>query len=246
MNITVIPDMHGNKTWKAINNAKSEYTVSLGDWFDSNEFTSDEQIDNFKDYINYVKEDPEHRLTCIGNHDYSYISPLAEDAITTGYQYNASNQIEKLLTNNLEYLNVCIELDHVMFSHAGLTLTWLNENNVNLNDINKYFATDIETAKILNFIVKSKNDDIYGDNSFQGPLWVRPKSLIKDSAYRYQVVGHTPISNEHYARCLEYNDNHVIFTDSFYYDNIITINTEYMDEIDWDKCKLSDLVQYYK
>jgi len=94
-------------------------------------------------------------------------------------------------------MNMAYKMDNFLFTHAVVNHTWLvlvgiknDENMVDIiNDYGKYkpkvFGFDAFDAK--GYI------DGYGDNVWQGPTWVRPKSLMKDSKdLNYiQVVGHT-------------------------------------------------------
>lgn len=52
-----------------------------------------------------------------------------------------------------------------------------------------------------------------GDEKSQGPLWIRPESLLQDAYYPKQVVGHTEMCIYDNI-CLRQNNNHVICVDS--------------------------------
>ena len=77
-----------------------------------------------------------------------------------------------------------------------------------------------------------------GDEVTQGPLWIRPESLLKDAFYPKQVVGHTEfcLYEKNYI-CQ--NENKVIFVDSSLHEvfEIFDTSAEY---------SFLTLVEYYK
>ena len=72
-------------------------------------------------------------------------------------------------------------------SATGVTQTWLDNNNIKLEEVNERFK---KVPEICLF----DGINIYGDDITQSPVWVRPKSLLSDSVDNYiQVVGHTAV-----------------------------------------------------
>ena len=57
-----------------------------------------------------------------------------------------------------------------------------------------------------------------GDEVSQGMLWIRPPSLMNDSYYPKQIVGHTELNESFFENggylCIERNGNDFVFTDS--------------------------------
>jgi len=230
MNITIIPDQHGERNWEKVYIiSDSDYFVSLGDWFDSFNVPANEQMRNFKEYMDWVKQDPEHRLTCIGNHDLAYLMSSLDGMDVSGHNLKYHNQINKLLNENIEYLKPFVILDDIVFSHAGFSNSWIERYDIDLDDL----ETNWNTTTYHNLLMFNEPPDdiditdevsITGDNIWQSPLWIRPYSLIQDSYFPFQVVGHTELCEDSPAY-IQHDDNKFIFCDSQKHNLITTINT---------------------
>jgi hypothetical protein len=89
--------------------------------------------------------------------------------------------------------------DDLVFSHAGITPEFLLNNNWGDQDVVE-FINDLWHYRPHKFKFtdnKHGYSDPYGDDEFQGPLWIRPKSLMKAcqdvKKTMIQVVGHTEV-----------------------------------------------------
>ena len=235
MSIAVIPDMHGSTNWKCVMDSNYDYLVSLGDWFDG-EGTADEQIQNFIEFMEYVKKDPSKRFALIGNHDYQYITPVK--SYTGKMQFDSAEKIGRAIRTYLPYMRIVVVLNGIAFSHAGLTKTWMRRKSVDL--INAKIL-----AKDLNFIKKDYATDDSGNDVYQGPLWVRPPSLLRDSAFEYQVVGHTCLAKNKTPVFAKFGSHHVIFTDSFTKDCVIKFDSDNVDCLPWQEIYNPER-EYYK
>lgn len=217
-----IGDIHGLSIWKDIVNKEIDNTnkiIFVGDYFDSFDIDMPTQIENYKDILELKKSYPDKVILLTGNHDIHYLSTMNE-------RYSGFNQKFSLIIEHDcilpaikdRSLQMCHIEDDVIFTHAGLTKTWLLKSNI-IEDIDD--TTDLDTK--LNDIFyyqpfifrfqssyKSSISDNYGDNIWQGPLWVRPRSLAADKIDNYrQVVGHTRMNTIHtndklhFIDCLE-------------------------------------------
>lgn len=65
-----------------------------------------------------------------------------------------------------------------------------------------------------------------GDEIMQGPLWVRPSSLLRDAYYPEQVVGHTEYAFWGEPITLVGDGNKIVLTDSAEHNNIFVVDTE--------------------
>jgi hypothetical protein len=83
--------------------------------------------------------------------------------------------------------------DRFIISHAGVSATFMAKTGRNgggfgtgdIEGVNEAFLKD---RNILNF----DGWNIFGDDITQGPLWIRPNSLLDDHIPGYsQIVGHT-------------------------------------------------------
>jgi hypothetical protein len=98
------------------------------------------------------------------------------------------NEALKNLCQNKQ-LKIAVQYDDYVCSHAGISGVWMKLMGFDtLNEINDAFAS---YPKSLNF-VERENADMSGDNDYQCPLWIRPKSLTAAAwGNVHQVVGHT-------------------------------------------------------
>lgn len=189
--ILTISDLHGKSTWKDIiarEEGNFDKVVFLGDYFDSfKPISAIEQIYNFKEIIDYKLNSGVETTLLWANHDVHYIRGW--DEVYSGYQQLHYVDISEALDVAKDMLKVCHIDDFIMFSHAGVTKQWLKNNNIkestNLDKvINKLFKKNFTPFKFNGY-------NPYGDNITQGPMWVRPYSLQKNSIDMVQVFGHT-------------------------------------------------------
>lgn len=202
-----IGDIHGRDIWKQIVNKELNQTdkiIFIGDYFDSFDIDMPTQINNFKDLLELKKSYPEKIVLLTGNHDIHYLSSMQEQY--SGYNHKFAYIIENdciLPAIQDKLLQMCHIEDNFIFTHAGLTKTWLLltdiiesidsivDLDVKLNDVFYYRPNTFRFQSSYKFSLS----DYYGDNIWQGPLWVRPSSLISDKIDKYkQVVGHTEMN----------------------------------------------------
>lgn len=218
-NLIVIGDTHGKNTWEKIDKETANKVIFLGDYFDSFSIPFNKQIENFKNIINYKKNNMDKVVLLLGNHDYHYLSYVTEHY--SGYQPEHTDEIAIAIEDALDegLIQICYIYNYFIFSHAGITKTWYEDNvkdKINIrDDINNLFKTNPERFK---FTPSNPMDNI-GDSITQSPLWVRPRALLSDKIDNLtQVVGHT--HQEH----IKINDE-VIFIDTLEYgDEYLIIN----------------------
>jgi hypothetical protein len=210
MKLIAIGDIHGRDIWKQIvaKEHDADEFVFVGDYFDSFTVKGVDQINNFLDIIDFKKQSPKTtaKVTLlIGNHDYHYY-PGIDDTGTAGYQTLLAPSIKHVVDDNKQYLQVAYQVGEFVFTHAGLSSEWLDDmvidwdvNNM-VDKVNELFQYQPNKVAYRSF--KQVGDQVYGvsgygDENFQGPMWIRPKSLIRvnyDTLRNQiiQVVGHTP------------------------------------------------------
>ena len=196
MRIIALGDTHGRTDWKEII-AKETFDkiVFHGDYFDTHDKISfEQQMNNFIDIINYKRENVDKVILLLGNHDHHY---LASTNVTgSGLQKKNKINIQKQLHIAIDddLIQMCFIVDNLLFSHAGITKTWCKRNSLNdetpidelVNSLFKENPNAFEFAYCGNY-------NVYGDDIGQTPIWVRPKSLLKDRIDGFiQIVGHTP------------------------------------------------------
>jgi predicted phosphodiesterase len=219
MKIAVISDIHGFSCWRTITGKAGKYDkiIFLGDYFDSWENKWPQQMDNFLKIIDFKKEHPEKIDLCLGNHDTSYI--LKE--MCSGYQHIHSMEIMQKLTENSELFNIVYCYGNWIFSHAGVSKEWLEQAGIEKpEEINGFFEIKSDYFRWV-------GPNRYGDNPNEGPLWIRPNSLLANAVEGYnQAVGHTEQEEE---PDIVKSKNIYVFTDTRAHNYATVINTENND-----------------
>ena len=199
--LVAIGDIHGLTIWKDILEKEQPTTaVFIGDYFDSFDIPGIDQIHNFKNIIQWKLDNPQCQvIMLIGNHDYHYFSSVMGKTNTSGFQRALYFEINRVLEDNKHYLQMAFQHDDLLFSHAGISPEFLidckyNSGNIvdTINDLWNY------KPLIFNFADTGwGHSDPYGDNTYQTPIWIRPKSLMKAGKsikkQFIQVVGHTKV-----------------------------------------------------
>ncbi len=197
MKTIVIGDIHGLDLWiKIVSENDFDKVVFVGDYFDSFNISYLNQFENFENILAFKKRHKDKVVLLIGNHDYHYMPSVTEQY--AGYQsavrYDIEFLFEQAIRENL--VQMCHVQDKYLFSHAGVTKTWARNNDIDLdnieNSINDLFLFKPRAFKHT----KGENNDTYGNDITQTPIWVRVPSLLNDALGGYtQVVGHTTMDN---------------------------------------------------
>lgn len=206
MKLIAIGDTHGRVDWKKIVEkelATCDKLIFMGDYFDTHHqgVSGNKQIVNFKEIVEFKKTNPDKVILLTGNHDYHYIRGIGETY--SGYQAMYALEIGELVEQTIkdDLMQMCYLHDKFFFSHAGLTKTWiqrvLTPNNINplVDDVMVQHINDFLKfqPRVFGFTM-GDNFDQTGDDITQGPIWVRPHSLMRDMVEEITcVVGHTSV-----------------------------------------------------
>lgn len=202
--LIAIGDVHGSSIWKKVVQKEDLNTkiLFIGDYFDSFFIPPVEQIQNFKEIVKLKLADPEMIVLLMGNHELHYLSTVVERY--SGYQAGRAEEIGKLVAPLIlnKTIVACHKHGDFIFSHAGFTKTWCKNHNVSpkkagfVEKVNNLLLDDIDA-----FCYNNADRTGYGESVVQGPMWVRPKSLLADSIKGFtQVVGHTSQENINYQK----------------------------------------------
>jgi len=196
MKTIFLGDTHGRSLWKDIIAKESpDRVVFIGDYFDSFDIKSTEQMFNFKEIIAFKESNQCEVILLIGNHDYHYY-PGGETY--SGYQHGAAPAIRQLLEENKHHMQMCYQLDNILCSHAGIGHNWLVEQERYESGSIADFVNDIWNYKPIRFIFYGL--DPYGDSKTQTPIWIRPASLLSGNRDTFlkkdyiQIAGHTQVN----------------------------------------------------
>jgi hypothetical protein len=107
-----------------------------------------------------------------------------------------------LLLDAKDILKIAVEIDGWVFSHAGFsvegyqTLSEASAGAQSIEEINGYFSRSLINRKAIYDKALDWHGyfDGAGDEPCQGPLWIRPNSLLKNLQFAQQVVGHTEMT----------------------------------------------------
>lgn len=236
MKIVALGDTHGRDIWKTIVKIEEDFDkfVFIGDYFDTRDgIDATTQIQNFKEILEFKKENPDKVILLIGNHDFHYLKGCGETY--SGYQQYAAIDINEVLQPALAsgYLQICYVYDDLIFSHAGLTNTWCETNEIDLYNIeesvNVKFMKKMEAFRFE----YGENLDRSGDDVTQSPIWVRIRSLLKDMVKGFTyIIGHTTIKELHMANsiiaidCLGTSKEYLVIKDGEAFAKKITFKDE--------------------
>lgn len=229
----VVGDIHGHDSWKKklahlhhihnhhIEDIDVKKIIFLGDYVDSFGVSIDKQISNLLDILKYKEINPNVVVLLLGNHDYHY---WQDDCQYSGWNRSTKTQtqsiyIDQINRNMIQMIyNENIGGHEFVFSHAGVTNTWLNEVAEYQGDYDDGSVLNCEgysvfnqKADFINIIMKT-NPKVFDWNSIGGssptgntvtnsPIWVRPVSLLKDNIKGInQIIGHTYIKPDYPAQ----------------------------------------------
>ena len=207
MKLVAIGDIHGRDYWKQIIDQEqdADMFVFVGDYFDSFTIKGPDQINNFLDIVEFKKQSKVPVILLIGNHDYHYY-PGIEDSGTSGYQTLMAPSIKHVVSDNKQYLQAAYQSGEFVFTHAGLSSEWLDDIvdgwsvdslDATINDLFRFQPNKLAYRSYKQVGSTVYGVGGYGSETFQGPIWIRPKALMAANKKTLrkqiiQVVGHTP------------------------------------------------------
>lgn len=200
MSVIVIGDVHGSIHWKTFvaKRKAGDIIVFLGDYFDirnpGRALLAKSELDNFLEIANFARSTPDVHLL-IGNHDFQY-TPW-DPAGCSGRNLIMAGKFGEAIMDNMDLLEMVFVLDRpqkpLIMSHAGVTSTFMRLNNLEKpEEINILWRRRPEDFA-FKLEMNGRIADMYGDNEWQPPIWVRNSALARDALPGYdQIVGHTP------------------------------------------------------
>ena len=206
-NVTVIGDTHGTLHWKNIVTKTKPFTKSyifVGDYCDSYFLEPPKIIENLKELIHFARYTPNVHL-CLGNHEYHYLNLTAQRY--SGYRKDYAGAYYEVLDDAIDLFKIAYtlkdtknKLQDIIVSHAGITKSWLYNCAINsVDSINAAFKRTPEHFDFQVYVLRCNTSkryarSNYGDDIFQGPLWVRPNSLMRNKITgTKQIIGHTQV-----------------------------------------------------
>lgn len=190
MKILINPDIHGRVFWKYSIEHKDEFDkiIFLGDYLDA--YSPDllvNEKDNFKEIIQFKKDNLDKVILLLGNHDCHYIN----SKILHSSRYNPfkASIYHKLFNDNLDLFQLIYIYDKYLFSHAGVYQKWMDLNKLTLKDL---LDCDLDKlSKSLNWIDYFRG----GFYDVGSCIWadIRDSGTEKLLKGYYHIFGHTQL-----------------------------------------------------
>ena len=214
MKITIIPDVHGRSFWKgAIEaNGLSGPIIFLGDYLDPyffdvyyKDLTPDECVRNFREIIEFKESFPDKITLLLGNHDCGYMyDKCLCDCRCDNEHYPL---IQSMFRSNAGLFQMAHEITmkgkHYIFSHAGLSVGWLDRHIENWDEKNVIERLNTQNTESLAvecpeqtpFAEALAERDMHrcGENNYSSPVWQDAELMATKSRIgnAFQIVGHT-------------------------------------------------------
>lgn len=201
MKIIAVGDIHGRDTWKKVVDKELDFDqfVFVGDYLDDFPPATGESIfKNLVDIITFKRLAPDKVTVLYGNHELHYMRPEGEGECYSGYNSEFAMRYGVFLKSQRHLMRLAYQYEDILFTHAGVTRTWAHTWGVLPSStgelapsINRVFKTMPEAFRFF-----PGDTSRYGEDGNQGPLWVRPQSLLADLHPDIrQVVGHTHVEH---------------------------------------------------
>ena len=227
MKILINPDIHGRIFWKYSIEHKDEFDkiIFLGDYLDA--YSPDllvNEKDNFKEIIQFKKDNLDKVILLLGNHDCHYIN----SKILHSSRYNPfkANIYHKLFNDNLDLFQLVYIYNKYLFSHAGVYEEWLKMCDLNLDNLINYDLDKL--ASYLNVL------DYYrgGYGNVGSCIWadIRDSETEKLLKGYYHIFGHTQlkfkVSTSEFS-CLDCRVPFSLDSETGYINKLMDIPTEW-------------------
>lgn len=207
----VIPDIHGRSFWKeAVKDRENEDIVFLGDYMDPYNYEGidyAQAIGNFKEIIEFANNHEKVTLL-LGNHDCHYLSESIDKSSRRDY-LNAAEIIKTFKSFKREFLMAIertINGKQFIFSHAGISIKWVQNHPLLISDI------DFDKISIIDWVnnawevrdgkfISMLNDISYrrwGMCDCGSMIWADTRDYYEDGEGQnligdYQIFGHTQV-----------------------------------------------------
>lgn len=222
MKVLIVPDVHGRTFWKKakeeINNV--DRIVFLGDYLDPYGYegvTEEQALSEFKNIIQFKKDNMDKVVLLIGNHDVPYIW------ITPGYHcrhdYKREWEIHQLFMSNYQLFKTIHVIDKYLFSHSGVYQEWLNCIGWKIED---FLDLDVSfwngKSHFLDYVTENRG----GRDEVSSCVWADISDLYKRHLLKgyYHIFGHTQlqaipiIDNINCWACLDVRECFVLDTET--------------------------------
>jgi 3',5'-cyclic AMP phosphodiesterase CpdA len=226
MRILAIGDIHGRDNWKDAAKRVDEFDqiVFTGDFCDSFDKKDIDILHNLNEILNFKKEYGDKIILIHGNHDLMnyYYQPRS----CSGFRFTMMHDLYDLFSRWYGTFQLAHSVGNYLFSHAGVSLTWLRECKINSK---LSLPQLVERINGLEHSGKGRlcllhKTYIRGGSGYAGScLWedeseIHRHGLIPDVI---QVFGHTPQEDIKYFKQNE--------TTGYYAIDVLATKTKFLE-----------------
>ncbi len=200
MRVIAIGDLHGRDVWKQVDVAGADRVIFLGDYTDSRQgFTDEEIYRNLAEILKLKAKNPDKITLLIGNHDAQYLH--FPNYRCSGFRPAAQPELTRLFNDHQDFFQMAYQKGNYLFTHAGVSNGWYQHCKPYIDQLGIQSApvadqlnalhTNRQTTDLLFEVGPIRGGgDLYG-----GPVWADRTETIHNNLTGYhQVVGHTPIA----------------------------------------------------
>lgn len=200
----ILGDLHGrlDNYVRIYSHENPDEVICLGDYVDSFDVSLAKQEYATKELFR-LKQEHEAKLKgkfiiLLGNHDFHYLYGYPQLEKYSGFSWTTFRWAHPFFTEAIKNKTMqAIFVDYknkMIYSHAGITNTWINDWELKIFDINDELKPE-NTLDCFKFTYADY--DPYGNSKYASPIWIRPAALLEDM-YKddegfvwTQFVGHT-------------------------------------------------------
>ena len=190
--LLIVPDSHGRTFWRKAKETINDVdkVVFLGDYLDPyplEGITSEQAIEEFKDIIQFKKDNMDKVILLLGNHCCAYAYNFGS---ASRYDYKNEDIIKELFNNNSNLFQLHYLDRKCLFSHAGITNYWLSKYfNVSIDEFLSLPESEIIPNLWTCSILRG------GFDKTGSMIWSDVREGDRNETY-YQIFGHTQLISD--------------------------------------------------
>lgn len=206
--ILILGDIHGKLIWyDIIQKENPDKIIFLGDYVTTHKsVSSEQQLSNLEDILNYKEEHLDKVILLRGNHDIQMLGYYWAEC--TGWDQKVYEGMIPMMDRFLSLTQWIYQIPdtNIICSHAGISEKFLDNVckyfkskdgwDFNIYDSEQLIShiNDIEPCELFGF-TPLHYSDYTGESETQPCTWIRPYTLLRHGLKDIiHIVGHTPVS----------------------------------------------------
>ena len=213
--LLILSDIHGRTFWKdAVEKYKDEVDkiIFLGDYLDRYEdegITRKQEMENFKEIIEFKKENEEKVILLLGNHCLHYI--YHNFPRSTRFNSSDAYTIRELFSSHMSLFKLAygdiVGDKKYLFTHAGLMRSWYDRNKDIIGDLTvDNLNSLIDTPRGISALGELSSFRTWLGEKSGSIVWSDVRERYTDEGelntsedideFDYQIFGHTQLRDE--------------------------------------------------